>query len=147
MPDKEFGSNKNRGAGDTGRLSDDEYEQRIIELYETLPPMPTRAEEERVRRIELDLKIDNRLGYDFPMDRREALWNIHRNIERRRLRLTGRFLLGRIFSRSLSKDADNLANYLVEEYATVLSKRELERFFDLREGERASLPFDANFHK
>lgn len=92
--------------------------------------------------MELDLKIDNRLGCDYPKGLREALWRIQCDVEKKRLRLIGTYLLKKLFSRSIAKDANNLANIMVDEYAQVLSKADLERFFDLKEGERAMLPTD-----
>ncbi len=142
MAERQQGAEKLGDASYGPRLSDEDYEQRLVKLYESLPAMPDRREEEIVRRQELGLKIDNRLGCEFPAHLREALWKIQCDIEKRRLRLAGKYLLKRLFSRSIAKDADNLANALVDEYAKVLSKADLERFFDIKEGERAALPIE-----
>ena len=142
MVERQQGAEKLGDAGYGPRLSDEDYEQRLVKLYESLPAMPDRREEEKVRRQELELKIDNRLGSEFPAHLREVLWNIQCDIEKRRLRLAGKYLLKRLFSRGIAKDADGLVNGMVDEYAQVLSKADLERFFDLKEGKRPALPIE-----
>jgi len=124
------------------RLTDDEYERRIVELHRCLPPMPTADQDREVRRQELDLAIDHRLGRDFPRDRRDALWVAKERVEKRRLRLGLKFLFKRLFAKSIGREAQGLAGYMVDEYAKVLSKAELERFFGLKEGQRPALPID-----
>lgn len=124
------------------RLTDDEYEQRIIELHRGLPPLPTKAQDAAIRRRELELAIDHRLGRNFPPERREALWAVQQRIEKRRLRLGFRHLLRRLFGPPLAHDAQRLAGYVVDEYATVLSGPELERFLGVSKGHRPALPID-----
>lgn len=124
------------------RLTDEEYERRIMELHRALPPMPTKNQDEEVRRRELDLVIDHRLGQDFPKERRLALWSIQQQVERKRLRLGLKYLLRKLFTKSFVHQAQGLAGFMVDEYAKVLTKAELETFFDLKEGERPALPVD-----
>ena len=124
------------------RLSDDEYEKRIVELHRRLPPMPSKEQDREVRRQELELAIDHRLGVNFPRERREALWVVKERVERKRLWLGVKFLFRKLIPKSLAKSADALAGYMVDEYAKVLSQDELNSFFGLREGERPTLPID-----
>ena len=124
------------------RLTDEEYDKKIIELHGDLPPVPTREQERQVRRRELELAIQHRLGRDFPRHRREALWAIQQRVERKRGRLIFKYLLRRFFGKSLARDAQGLAGYLVHEYAKVPSKAELERFFGEEEARRPALPID-----
>ncbi len=124
------------------RLTVEEYERKIIELHSGLPPLPTREQEREVRRRELDLAIDHRLGRDFPRDLREALWKIQQRVEKKRLWLALKYPFRRIFSKSLARDAQGLAGFLVDEYAKVLTPSELNSFFDLQEGQRPALPID-----
>jgi hypothetical protein len=126
------------------RLTDEEYERRIVELHRGLPPIPTKAEDEAVRRQELELAIDHRLGRDFPRARREELWAARQRIERRRLRFAVRHLLRRLFGKPLVRDAQHLAGDVADEYAKVLSGPELEQFLGVPEGERPALPVDAD---
>src|SRR5574337_1317667 len=126
------------------RLTDEEYDRKIIELHSDLPPVPTREQERQVRRQELELAIEHRLGRDFPRQRREALWAIQQQVERKRGRLIFKNLLRRVFGKSLARDAQGLASYLVHEYAKVLSKAELESFFGEEEARHPTLPIDVD---
>jgi hypothetical protein len=125
------------------RLSDEEYERRVVRLHEALPPMPSREQDREVRRVELDLAVDHRLGRDFPDQRRHRLWQIMEDVEKRRLRLIGRFLIGRLFARRAGpvKAAHGLAGVMVDRFAEVLDERELESFFG-EEWQSPALPVD-----
>jgi len=125
------------------RLTDEEYDRRVVGLHEGRPPMPSREEDRALRRAELELAIDHRLGRDFPAARRERLWQVLEQVERRRLRLVGRYLLGRLFTREKgpAKSANRLAGWMVDHFADVLDPRELESFFELG-GAEPRLPVD-----
>lgn len=123
-------------------LTDEEYERRIHKLYSGLPSMPTKEQEMKVRHLELELAIDHRLGVDFPKERREALWAIQQRVEKKRLQLAFRYLFRRFFAKRLVRDTHGLANYLIDEYAKVLTKTELESFFQFQDGVRPVLPID-----
>ena len=126
------------------RLTVEEYERKIIELHSGLPRMPTKDQDRQVRQMELNLAIDHRLGRDFPPERREALWKIQQRVEKKRLWLALKYPLRRLFAKSLARDAQGLAGFLVDEYAKVLTQSEVKSFFDLQEGERPALPIDLN---
>ena len=64
-----------------------------------------------------------------------------------RLRLAVTHFLGTIFPKYLVRQARLLAGDTVDEYAKVLSKPELTRFLDLREGEQPALPVDVDHFK
>lgn len=104
--------------------------------------MPGRAQEEEIRKRELNLKIDYRLGMAFPPERRAALWEIQQRLEKKRLGLAFKYLLRRCFPKTLARGAQDLAGYMVDEYAGVLTTEELRAFFDLEKGERPALPVD-----
>ena len=124
------------------RLTDEEYEKRIIELHRGLPPMPTEEQDRQVRRMALDLAIDHRLGRDFPPERRESLWAIQQRVEKKRLWLALKYPFRRFFAKSLARSAQGLAGYLVDEYAKILTPAELNHFFSLDKGRRPALPID-----
>jgi hypothetical protein len=124
------------------RLTDEEYEKRIIELHRSLPPVPTEEQDRQVRRMALNLAIDHRLGRDFPQKRRELLWAKQHRVEKRRLWLALKYPFRRFFAKSLARGAQGLAGYLVDEYSEVLTKAELKSFFSLEEGQRPGLPID-----
>jgi hypothetical protein len=125
-------------------LTDEEYEKKIIELHRGLPPLPTEEQDRQVRRTELDLAIDHRLGRDFPQERREMLWAKQQQVEKKRLRLALMYPLRRLFAKHLARGAQGLAGYLVDEYAKVLTRTELKKFFGLEEGQNPALPIDVD---
>ena len=83
------------------RLTDEEYEKRIVELHRGLPPMPTDEQDRQVRRMALDLAIDHRLGCDFPPERRESLWAVQQRVEKKRLWLALKYPFRRLFAKAL----------------------------------------------
>jgi hypothetical protein len=124
------------------RLSDEEYDRAIVALQHGLPSVPSREQRRAVRRRELDLAIDHRLGREFPGARRDALWAIQQRVERRRMGLMLWYLLRRLFAGRLIKKAQGLAGYLVEAYGKELNEAELERFFGKNEVRHPGLPVD-----
>ncbi len=124
------------------RLSDEEYERRIVELQAGLPPSPSEDQDREVRRQQLELLIEYRLGRDFPALRRRALWEVQERIEKGRLRIGFKYLLRRFLPKAIAQASHSLTAYAVDEYATVLSEPELRCFLDLREGEPPALPVD-----
>lgn len=126
------------------RLTDEEYRRRIVRLHEKASPMPSRDEDRRIRRAELDLAVDHRLGNEFPAARRESLWQVMQGIERRRLRLIGEYFLRRLFRRDPlpESSANRLAKTMIARFHEVLDERELESFFG-EEWRSPALPVDA----
>jgi len=127
------------------RLSDEEYDRRIVKLQSHLPPMPSSEQERAVRHQELELAINHRLGINFPKERREALWVIKENVERNRFLLNFKYFVHRLFDRSatpkdLPDDAHGIAGFMVDSYSEVLDEIELCSFFGLEKGEHPSLP-------
>ena len=122
------------------RLSNDEYQRKVVELHSVLPPLPTRAQDELTRRRELDLAIDYRLGREFPHQRRDALWAIQQRVESKRLRLSVKHWLAAIFGQSAHARAEGVAGYMISEYSKVLSEAEVASFFDLPPGQPPRLP-------
>lgn len=116
--------------GNGPRISEREYEKSIVELYSGLPPKPDKRTQEQLRRRELDLTIDYRLGQNFPQERRKTLWSIQQRVERKRGRLMIFWLLRILSHVWLEKRTAGLARYLVDEYARVLTPEELDAFFE-----------------
>jgi acyl-CoA reductase-like NAD-dependent aldehyde dehydrogenase len=110
------------------RISDDEYDRRVVALH-TSAAGHGKDRDREVRRAELNLAVDHRLGQNFPADRRRMLWEAQERIERRRRRLALRSLWGLMRSRSSEGAADSLARELIRAYAEVLTRDELEAFF------------------
>jgi hypothetical protein len=124
------------------RLSVQDYQHQIVALHSGLPTVPSKEQDRRVRRRELELAVDHRLGVEFPRERREALWAVQQRVERKRWRLMLKYLVKRLFARSLVRDAQGLAAYLVDEYAAVLTEAELEAFFGADECRNPGLPVE-----
>jgi hypothetical protein len=135
------------GVPDYGtRLTDDEYERRVVELHRGMPPMPTPEEDRALRRRALDLAIDHRLGRDFPQTRREALWAASERVDSRRIWLSVRYMLGTLLWPVRRSHAEALTKALTGEYSKVLSQPELSQFLGLKEGQRPALPVDPPAH-
>jgi hypothetical protein len=126
------------------RLTQQEYQRKIAELYLNSSSVSAEDRKQAIRRRELDLTIDHRLGCDFPKERRDALWAIQEQVEKRRFRLAFKYLFRRFFVKRVERDAQGLAHFLVEEYAKVLTPEELQQYFNLRPGEPPVLPIDVD---
>lgn len=115
--------------GHGAKLSDAEYDRRIVRLYEGSPASPSAAQRRALHRAEFELMVWHRLGVDFPRDRLETLWKVQRRIERRRAWLIAPALLARFRPGRLERKAGWLARALIADYAKVLSPDELKQFF------------------
>ncbi|TVS14819.1 MAG: hypothetical protein EA417_14645 [Gammaproteobacteria bacterium] len=131
------------------RISGAEYDRRLTALHGGQPPMPTPEQDRTVRRRQLDIAIDHRLGEDFPAERREQLWQVQQRLERSRLQTAVRYLWRRLTARKTPAtlrpgDADVLADAVAAAYGEVLDDAELRAFLDLEPGERPALPAQAD---
>lgn len=116
------------------RLPAEEFERRVVALYDDGPALPGRDEELRLRRAEFELRIDHRLGQDFPKARRDHLWQMQRRFDRLRFwhLFRGLFTPG--------DDASGpLATALIRTYAKVLDDAELRAYFELSDPEARRL--------
>lgn len=116
------------------RLSAEEFERRVVALYQDGSAMPDRAEESRLRRAEFDLAIDHRLGVDFPADRRGRLWAAQQRVDHRRLW----YIFKGAFARS-GDPSEPLTRALVNACADELDQAELRRYFELSASEARRL--------
>jgi hypothetical protein len=121
-------------------LTQREYERAVVALQGTASAHP--GDDDFIRRRELDLNIDYRLGTAFPPDRREALWRIQQRVEQRRLRLAASWLAAMLTPRLLLGRANRIARFVVDEYAKVLTPDELEAYFGVDMVANPSLPLD-----
>lgn len=64
------------------KLTTREYEQAIISIYTINSHEIIDPADEKFRKQELFLTIDHNLGIDFPLDKREKLWQIQQRTER-----------------------------------------------------------------
>ncbi len=126
------------------KLSGEEYDKRIVALHENLPPTLSREMERQLRHDELETMIDYRLGCNFPKEKRDMLWKVQERVEKKRTLLMLKYLFRHLFKKSFVHSAQNVAGYLVDEYAKVLNKEELEIFFGQNEAADPALPIDMN---
>ena len=108
------------------RLTQAEYERRILALNASGPAMPTRAQEEALRQGEMSLLIDYHLGIDFPEDRRARVLEEHRKL--------GRRFAWRLLASVLThpwNPSDGLAREQVRRFSRLLGDAELAALFDL----------------
>lgn len=130
-------------------ISGKEYDRRIAELHRHASPMPSKEEDREIRRKELNLAIDHRLGVKFPQNRRDQLWEVMEHVERKRLWLGLKYvfkkmLIRKALSKGLVHKANGLAEIMVDEFGKILNTQELYHFFQLKPGEHPSLPVDSD---
>jgi len=120
---------------DFGRkLSGEEYERRAVALYSGAPPLSEENQDRELRRRELDLQIDHRLGVDFPVERREKLFEVQCGLDRVDVGSLIRYALGWVMPSFLVRHARFLAEDTVRAYGKVLSEEKLRAFLDLEAG-------------
>ncbi len=106
-------------------LSQAEFERRIIALHAPGLATSTKAKDLAVRRSELNLLIDYKLGQGFPADRREALWQEQKKMQRRFFWR----LLGSVLADPFNP-SNGLAKAQVRAFARVLCPEELAAFLE-----------------
>jgi len=125
------------------RLSGEEYDRRVAELYSGVPAVPDEKQDLELRRRELDLQIDHRLGVGFPRERRERLFEVQCGLDQVGPVSFLRYALGRVMPSLLVRHARFLADDTVRAYGKVLSGEELRLFLDLEEGKKVrGMPVD-----
>ena len=124
------------------RLTQRQYEQAVVALHSSAGSGHGRTTLETLGRRELDLTIDFRLGTGFPSDRRDQLWCAQRRIEKARLRLAASSLASFLKPRLLHTRANRVAQFVVDEYAKVLTEEEMKAYFGADEMQWPSLPID-----
>jgi hypothetical protein len=113
------------------RISLDEYNRRVLALQELSGPMPTAAQDRERMWQELNLMIDYRLGTAFPRDRRERLWVLRKELERKRLRLGLWMLVKRVFSGREKPNREWSGDLIIRHYSKALDPEELKAFLEL----------------
>lgn len=115
------------------KLSHEEYTKRIIELYSNSGTGAIQA----IKRKEFDLKIDYRLGKQFPAYRRDELWEVQKSLQKKSISLFLKLSLKKAMFRDKTLKEKALAELVTNEYSKILSKSELESFL----GEEAKDPY------
>ncbi|WP_409029394.1 hypothetical protein [Gracilimonas sediminicola] len=111
------------------RITRAEFEERITSLYERGSSEPSEDEKLSLMRKEFDYIIDHRLGVNFPEVRRKKLWEIRRKTDASVAKNLFFF-----FSRSMLEFfTAGIADTLLKDYREVLTKKEFNAFFDLKD--------------
>jgi hypothetical protein len=128
------------------RLSEQEYEQRVAQLYKQaaegqLSAAPSNLDE-TIKEKEFQLTIDYRLGTNFPTEKRTALWNAKQRAEKQKLRLIGKYFQVSLKKRAFADGMQIMLERLIEEFSKILTPDELNAFMALKKGEKPVLPVD-----
>jgi hypothetical protein len=130
------------------RLSSDEYEQAVVELYRRAAEGRVGAGQGDVAQAlkdgEFNLAIDHKLGKNFPAEKRQALLEAKRRAEKQRLRLVGRFIRKCVRERKFASGMQVWLEHLAEAFSKVLSAEELNAFISERPGEKPIFPIEAD---
>lgn len=115
-------------------LTKHKFQKSMIRLQYELPVNPTKEDMANLQRKELDLTIDYRLGQNYPSDKRDQLWKISKDVERRRGRLVVYWMLYRVFQFFLfkwvfDKKAMSLIDFLYKSFNEVLTDEEMTIYF------------------
>jgi len=128
------------------RLSEQEYEQGIAELYKQAAEGQLSAAPQNpdniIKEKEFQLTIDYRLGINFPAEKREALWKAKERAEMQKLRLIGKYFKVSLKKRAFADGMQIMLERMMEEFSKVLTPDELNAFMALQEGEKPVLPID-----
>lgn len=113
------------------KISLDEYQKCIVKLYEFMPPMPTKKQEEMLQREALMYMIYLQLGKDFPPLRCQQLWEAQQKVQRKMWwSFIKYFILGYVLKGKFGYgDGAGLVKILNKEYSKVLDKQDMEDFF------------------
>jgi hypothetical protein len=117
---------------DHGRkLTSREYELAVVALHEE----DTTSDERKnfIRRRELDLNIDFRLGTDFPRERRELLWSVQQSIDKRMVALGISWLVDKLTPNILKTKVNRITSGCWIAYSEVLTDEELNMYFGQNE--------------
>lgn len=66
-------------------IGDEEHYRQVVALHKAAAKDTSRQGQAQLRRDELNLTIDHKLGVHFPSERREAVWAVQERLQRWRL--------------------------------------------------------------
>jgi len=106
-------------------ITQQQLEARVLALHNNAPPIPTPQQDRRIRHGELNAMIDHKLGVEFPVDRRERLWDVQQRLDRKRLLHVLKGFITNPLSPSEALDKPKIRGF-----AQVLNENELQAFFE-----------------
>jgi hypothetical protein len=107
------------------RLSNEEYVYKVTELYKDIPSSPKKKQETEIRKAELNLQINNRLGKDFPQDKRDEMWAAAERLEKKRASVG--FLVS-AFAKGHGNPMLGVFQIAFNEFSAVLGDEDLVQF-------------------
>lgn len=105
------------------RLTHETYEKQLRAACSHQPALPD------VRRRELDIAIDYRLGRAFPEARREALWVIQQEIDARLVTVGALSSIKELLRGKVPGVSRVQVYYLFKKYGSILDLDEVQMFF------------------
>ncbi|MGA3077982.1 MAG: hypothetical protein ABSG56_30435 [Bryobacteraceae bacterium] len=112
------------------RLTGQEYDKAIIALYTGLKPDYSEREFMEIRRKEINLQIDHRLGVDFPPEKRETVWEVIAGLEKKRIGMALGVMVRQALGRKVDINAElaKVADEMIAKTGRILDKEDMVRF-------------------
>ncbi|WP_111656030.1 hypothetical protein [Isoalcanivorax indicus] len=107
------------------RLSKGEFERLIVALNSALPENPEPLDLRALARREFEAMINYRLGEDFPLERRQILWDIQQRYQRGMINSMALLLSKKLLETRLNW----LADVLIGSHKACLTQEEFEALF------------------
>mgnify|MGYP000132337155 FL=1 len=107
------------------RLTSGEFDRLIVALHNHMPENPDDDDLKALARREFEAVINHRLGEQFPMERREILWEIQKEYQRGIVNSMALLLSPRLLETRLAA----LAKVLISSNRACLTKEEFEALF------------------
>jgi hypothetical protein len=113
------------------RLTGREYEKAVIALYTGMNPSPSDREFMEIRRKEINLQIDHKLGVDFPAEKREAVWDVVARLEKKRIGMALGVMVRQALGRKVDINAElaKVVDEMITKTGKILDKEDMVRFF------------------
>lgn len=123
------------------KLSDEELDRQLVKLHTDIPWHIYEKYFDEIERSEFELIIDNRLGKDFPADRREELWKAKKKILRKTVINSIIYTITDLITFGRATKGLVLHSYVIEKvYGKILDREDLISFFGEEFVESNNLP-------
>jgi hypothetical protein len=125
-------------------LTQEEYSNKINEMYQEIAPGTARKySPEEISVKEFNLLIDFKLGVDFPEEKRKILTRSRKRIQMYHVKLVKRFQTGELSNEEFAMEVEQkIPAMMVEEFAKILPPEELNKLFDIVDGQVPVIPVD-----
>lgn len=125
-------------------LTQEEYSNKVSEMFqENITGTAQQYSPEEIARNEFNLLIDYKLGVDFPEEKRKALIGSRNRIQMYHVQLVKRFQAGEFSNEEFAVEVQQkIPAMMVEEFAKILPHGELNKLFDIVNGQVQVIPVD-----